>query len=252
MSENHADDNHRQCDPAECIHRAQLDVEPQVRDFHREVAQERQEKEAYLRKHPSEVRADQEMSEDDYYIQKRRNRQRAQHEADLKQQATTFGAGMGMHSDLVIGADGAYRPSYDDERDIDCTAEEQRREKVQRLEVELLKAREDQVAHGDPMPLQDVRNVVGDALRLLEHKNQSYRDAWRKQGYMGNLGRLQSKAERLKNLLWRDADGNGYPLPPDRIGAEQAETVVDTLLDMVNLSAFMVVNWTAENRWGSK
>lgn len=244
---NHAEDQHRQCDPAECIHRAQLDVEPQVRDFHREVAQERQEKEAYLRKHPSEARAEQEMSEDEYYIEKRRNRQRAQHEADLKQQATTFGSY--ASPSVQVAFDGAYMGEspvmYE-------TAEEQRKDRVARLELELLKAREDQVAHGDPMPLQDVRNVVGDALRLLEHKNASYRDAWRKQGYMGNLGRLQSKAERLKNLLWRDADGNGYPLPPDRIGAEQAETVVDTLLDMVNLSAFMVVNWTAENRWGSK
>lgn len=250
MDGNYPEDQHRQCDPAECIHRAQLDVEPQVRDFHREVAQERQEKEAYLRKHPAEARADEEFTENEHHEQQRRRRharQQAQHEADLKQRATTFGSY--ASPSVQVAFDGAY---MGESPDMYETAEGERRERVARLELELLKAREDQVAHGDPMPLQDVRNVVGDALRLLEHKNQGYRDAWRKQGYMGNLGRLQSKAERLKNLLWRDADGNGYPLPPDRIGAEQAETVVDTLLDMVNLSAFMVVNWTAQNRWGNK
>lgn len=243
MSENHAADNHRQCDPAECIHRAQLDVEPQVRTFHQEVARGRQEKEAYLRKHPSEARADQEMSEDEYYIEKRRNRQRVQHEADLKAQATTFGSY--ASPSVQVAFDGAY---MGESPDMYETAEGERREKVQRLEVELLKAREDQVAHGDPMPLQDVRNVVGDALRLLESKNVSYRDAWRKQGYMGNLSRVQSKAERLKSMLWRDADGDGYPLPANY--TRDGETIVDTLLDLINLSAFTVVNWTEENRWG--
>lgn len=133
-------------------------------------------------------------------------------------------------------------------QDVDRGSAEWRARKVALIELELLEAREDMVAHGDPMPLQDVRNVVGDALRLLEHKNQQYRDAWRKQGYMGNLGRIQSKAERLKSLLWRDADGDGYPLPANY--TRDGETVVDTLLDLINLSAMMVANWTEENRWG--
>lgn len=119
---------------------------------------------------------------------------------------------------------------------------------VQELELELMRAREEQVTNGDPMPLQSIRNVVGDALRLLEHKNEQYGDAWRKQGYMGNLARIQSKAERLKSLLWRDAGGNGYPLPANY--SRDGETVVDTLLDLINLAAMAAINWTEENRWG--
>lgn len=126
-----------------------------------------------------------------------------------------------------------------------------RQERVYKLEEALLEARADQVANGDPMPLQDLRNFVGDALRLLEHKNESYGDAWKSQGYMGNLARIASKAQRLQNLLWKDADGDGYPLPATRAGAEQSETVRDTLLDLVNLAAMMAVNWEHENRWGA-
>lgn len=132
--------------------------------------------------------------------------------------------------------------------DVDPSSAEWRARKVQLIELELLEARENMVAHGDPMPLQNIRNVVGDALRLLEHKNEQYGDAWRKQGYMGNLARIQSKAERLKNLLWRDAGGNGYPLPANY--TRDGETVADTLLDLINLSAMMAINWTEENRWG--
>lgn len=132
--------------------------------------------------------------------------------------------------------------------DVDLGSAEWRARKVAMIELELLEAREDMVAHGDPMPLQSLRNVVGDALRLLEHKNEQYGDAWRKQGYMGNLARIQSKAARLNNLLWRDADGDGYPLAPNY--SRGGETVVDTLLDLINLSAMMAMNWTEENRWG--
>lgn len=124
-----------------------------------------------------------------------------------------------------------------------------RARRLEGLELEMMELREEMLAHGDPMPLQPLRNVVGDALRLAEHKNGQYGDAWRKNGYMGNLARIISKTDRLNNLLWRDPDGAGYPLPAnyDRDG----ETVRDTLLDLINLSGFMLANWSEENRWGS-
>jgi hypothetical protein len=126
---------------------------------------------------------------------------------------------------------------------------EWRARKVALLEQELLEARADQFAHGDPAEsLQSLRNVVGDALRLLEVKNTQYGDAWRKQGYMGNLARIQSKAARLNALLWRDADGDGYPLPADY--TRDGETVIDTLTDLINLAAMMAVNFSEGNRWG--
>jgi hypothetical protein len=123
-----------------------------------------------------------------------------------------------------------------------------RKRKVQLLEGELLEARIDQVNAGDPMPLQELRNTVGDALRLAEHKNQQYRDAWRKQGYMGNLSRILSKTARLEAMLWND--------PEDEVGREEAaeavEPIRETLLDLINLAGFMAVNCSEGNRWGKR
>jgi len=121
--------------------------------------------------------------------------------------------------------------------------------RVQGLEDALLEARAAQAKAGDPLgDLQDLRNVVGDALRLAHHKNASYGNAWQAQGYMGNLARLMSKNARLRNLLWCDAEVG----PP--MGAEDvdSESVRDTLLDLINLSGFMLLNWEAGNRWGDQ
>lgn len=231
--------DHSECDPAECIHRAAQDVAPQATEMHLSMAQGRQDKERYLRQHPAEARSEMAFdeaydgpdAENEHYEQKRLRRLQAKNtryglNAEAKE--TTFG-GVKL---VVDENDGVY----------------QRRQKLEQLELELLKAREDMVAHGDPLPLQDLRNVVGDALRLLDGKQRQYGDAWRKQGYMGQVARIKSKTDRLDNLLWRDADGNGYPLPAnwDRDG----ETVVDTALDLINLAAMFVVNFTNENRWG--
>lgn len=123
-----------------------------------------------------------------------------------------------------------------------------RARKVALLESELLEARTEQAAHGDSMPLQELRNVVGDALRILERKNEQYGEAWRHQGYMGNLARIQSKCSRLREMLWKDPDGNGYPLPANYTRDDEA--IVDTLLDLINLAAMMAVNWEENNRWG--
>lgn len=207
--------DHSECDPAECIHRAAL--------------------ETYKGK---------EYAEDEYYESKRRARtarladQKAATVSDQSLHgATTFGGGE------TIGTFGGVPVvTYGD------GGRKARQEQMYLAEKALLKAREEMVAHGDPMPLQNLRNVVGDALRLADAKNEAYGDAWQKQGYMGNLARIQSKAARLKALLWRDADGDGYPLPANY--TRDGETVIDTLLDLINLAGFMAVNWTEENRWG--
>lgn len=122
------------------------------------------------------------------------------------------------------------------------------RRKVQLLEDELLEARAEAMRNGVTFPMQELRNVVGDALRLAAQKNEQYGDAWRKSGYMGNLGRIKTKTDRLDSLLWRDPDGNGHPLPANY--TRDGETIVDTLLDLINLAGFMAVNWTEQNRWG--
>lgn len=129
-----------------------------------------------------------------------------------------------------------------------CSPAQLRAMRVQSLEEALLEARAAMAMAGDDMgPLQDLRNVIGDALRLAHHKNASYGDAWKSQGYMGNLARIQSKNARLRHMLWCDPDGDAPPIEqPD------GEAVRDTLLDLVNLAGFMLLNWEAGNRWGDQ
>jgi hypothetical protein len=226
--------DHSECDPAECIHRAALDTEPQAQELAEDIARSRQEKEQYLRKHPAEARAEQEFTEDEHYDQKRR---RAQAMRDR------YGVLSGPEAQGLSATVNEEAPRF-------LSPSEARAFRVQRLEEELLEARALMATHGELGPLQPLRNMVGDALRLLEHKNAAYGDAWRHQGYMGNLARLQSKVQRLRNLLWRDPDSNGYPIQPlDIAGGE--ETVTDTLVDLINLAAMMAVNWNEDNRWGS-
>lgn len=78
---------------------------------------------------------------------------------------------------------------------------------------------------------------------LVREKDKAYGGAWRKQGYMGNLARIMSKAARLESMVWRD-DKDGYQL--DEFG----ETVQDTLHDLMALAAFMATNLEEGNRWG--
>jgi hypothetical protein len=65
---------------------------------------------------------------------------------------------------------------------------------------------------------------------------------------MGNLARIMSKVARLRTMLWCDPDGDG---PPVAAEALDVEAVRDTLLDLINLSGFMLLNWEGGNRWGS-
>lgn len=89
------------------------------------------------------------------------------------------------------------------------------------------------------------------ALRLAVAKDQTYRRAWVEQGYMGNVGRILSKASRLRALVWRDEDqmaegGSAEGGSPE----EHEESLRDTLLDMANLCAFAAHNMAQGNRWG--
>lgn len=81
-------------------------------------------------------------------------------------------------------------------------------------------------------------------------KSRGYGNAWQEQGYMGNLARVLSKTSRLKNLLWRDG---GPDMSVDMDGGDadpEAESVLDTLLDLSALCALAVANIEEGNKWG--
>lgn len=208
--------DHSQCAPEDCVHRREAEAK-----------------------------------EEAYYEMKRAAKLNGPEAAGYAEarmpQETTFGGARGHQVARFPGLIGA-EVHYDSEHGLSDV--ELRAELVGKLESMLLEVRADQYNNGDPMPLQGVRNAVGDALRLLEAKR-AYGDAWRAQGYMGNLARLQSKMARLRELLWRDAEGNGYPLPANYTKGNN-ETVLDTALDLVNLAGMFAVNWTEENRWGTR
>lgn len=84
-----------------------------------------------------------------------------------------------------------------------------------------------------------LRRVFEQALNTANKKNQTYGGAWRKQGWMGNLSRIMSKMERLRNMCWRD-----FPIEDSK------EPVRDTAEDLVNLAAFFLINHNEGNRWG--
>lgn len=87
------------------------------------------------------------------------------------------------------------------------------------------------------------------ALRLAVSKDQTYRKAWQRQGYMGNVGRILSKVERLRSMVWQD---NVWITTGGEEAAEEEETLRDTLLDMANLCAFAAHNIAKGNRWGDR
>lgn len=78
---------------------------------------------------------------------------------------------------------------------------------------------------------------------LVREKDKSYGGAWQKQGYMGNLARVMSKAARLENMMWCDKADGEY----DR---EAEEPALETLHDLMALCAFMASNLEEGNRWG--
>lgn len=94
----------------------------------------------------------------------------------------------------------------------------------------------------DPPTVQGVAAYFEECTDLVRIKNPEYGEAWRAQGYMGNLSRVLSKAARLKAMLWRDEGDD----PPDK----PTESIQDTLRDLANLTAFMHQNFEDGNRWG--
>lgn len=87
---------------------------------------------------------------------------------------------------------------------------------------------------------QELLDFFQRAIRLQQGKARIYGEAFRSQGYMGNMARVLSKVARLRNMVWTDIEKR----PPE-------ETLEDTLLDLINLAGFMLINLTERNKWGN-
>lgn len=79
------------------------------------------------------------------------------------------------------------------------------------------------------------------AIETFDKKNADYGDAWKANGWRGNLSRVFEKNQRVRNLLWRSD-----PRTP-AVGDEQA---VDTLRDMLNTIVFAIMNLQEEVEYG--
>lgn len=77
------------------------------------------------------------------------------------------------------------------------------------------------------------------ALEAAHDKNKTYGDAWRKQGWMGNLARMMSKMSRIKHMGWRDHSMDN-----------SNESLADSALDLVNITGFFIINRSEDNKWG--
>ena len=93
---------------------------------------------------------------------------------------------------------------------------------------------------------EEQEELIEDLVRLFERcinlvlvKNATYGNAWRQQGYQGNLARILSKTARLKEMLWGEHEKPGLH-----------ESVEDTARDLINLTAFFLLNRQVENKWG--
>lgn len=108
------------------------------------------------------------------------------------------------------------------------------------------------ILRGDPPPPPSAPAVASDffqgCVELARTKDKSYGGAWRRQGYMGNLSRILSKAARLENMAWSDNPDLGE----NGILAESEESLEDTLKDLANLASFMYANMREGNRWGAR
>lgn len=85
--------------------------------------------------------------------------------------------------------------------------------------------------------------IFSKCITLQRGKTRTYGDAFRSQGYMGNVARVLSKASRLKKMLWNDF---GQQLE------DVEETTYDTLLDLINLACFVIINREDGNKWGTQ
>lgn len=88
---------------------------------------------------------------------------------------------------------------------------------------------------------QDMLGIFETALSLQRQKASTYGEAFRSQGYMGNVARVLSKVSRLRNMVWRDDQFE-----------DSLESIEDTMLDLINLSAFFLINRRIRNKWGNR
>lgn len=87
--------------------------------------------------------------------------------------------------------------------------------------------------------LSPLADVLVKSLILANRKAKTYGMAWWSEGYMGNVARVLSKASRIRKMLWRDQPFN-----------DASEPVWDTLMDLINLAGFAVINHREGNKWG--
>lgn len=108
--------------------------------------------------------------------------------------------------------------------------------------------------------MQALAQVFRDAASIAVQKNAEYGNAWQAQGWRGNVARILSKASRIKHMLWVqiptlsrsqqfDIASDGLVL---RRTSVEAEAIEDTLLDLINISAFALMNIRQDNEWGEK
>jgi len=90
---------------------------------------------------------------------------------------------------------------------------------------------------------EQVWDVYANAIQVFDKKNDDYGDAWRRNGWRGNLSRIFEKNERVRNLLWRT---------DPRTPAVGNETTVETLRDMLNTIAFAIINLEEEVEYGNE
>lgn len=88
---------------------------------------------------------------------------------------------------------------------------------------------------------QQVWDVFAKAIEKFDQKNHDYGDAWRTNGWRGNLSRVFEKVQRVRHLTWR---------PDPRVPAVGDEQVLDTLQDLLNSTAFAIINLIEEVEYG--
>lgn len=88
---------------------------------------------------------------------------------------------------------------------------------------------------------QQVWDVFAKAIETFDKKNADYGDAWRTNGWRGNLSRIFEKVQRVRNLAWR---------PDPRVPAVGDEQVLETLQDLLNTTAFAIINLIEEVEYG--
>lgn len=99
----------------------------------------------------------------------------------------------------------------------------------------------------DTIPAVQAWDAYSAMVRDLIIRKVGYGNSWQHQGYMGNIGRVLSKADRLKETTWRDQRPDDSEVDsPDRAN----ESILDTLLDLGPLAAFAIANIDEGNRWG--